>query len=309
MKSKEPLLAVLVSILFPGLGQIYAGFLNRGIFLATISVILMIGCWILVTQYLLKIFISAFDSTGSTSLLSLIWIVVVFFIIVLFGLFVLIDAHRCANKWNTQRNLERRVTGGKKFLLIAGILFLILGFNPPVAIWELTIPQEVKAQLQSVKQFKNNFEAFKINSQSMASTLSKGDRVLADKMIYKRSLPQRGDVIVFRDPQGSGRSFIQRLIAVGGESILIRDGHIFIDGQMLEHPEIQNRHYYNRGQYGQIDESVTVPKGQYFFWEIIALPVMTVDLLVSSHRRMSSARFIKSIGRYKDRAQWNNEPM
>jgi signal peptidase I len=55
--------------------------------------------------------------------------------------------------------------------------------------------------------------------------------------------PQRGDVIVFEqpntDPGAAERDFIKRVIALPGEVVEVHDGKVFIDGRPLDEPYIQ----------------------------------------------------------------------
>ena len=69
--------------------------------------------------------------------------------------------------------------------------------------------------------------------QSMDVTLSGGDTVLLDVLSYQLGSPKRGDVISFK-PNGSttGNSSIKRIIGLPGETIQIKDGMIYIDGEV-----------------------------------------------------------------------------
>jgi len=116
-------------------------------------------------------------------------------------------------------------------------------------------------------------QAFKIPSGSMRPTLLEGDRLMVNKLRYgpqipfteKRlpgtSKPQRGDIVVFVFPGDPKRDFIKRLVAFGGERVEIKSGEIIINDQPIEDPVIKNIFYYNRGDYGKLDESITVPEG------------------------------------------------
>ena len=70
--------------------------------------------------------------------------------------------------------------------------------------------------------------------QSMDVTLSGGDTVLMDTLIYQVGSPKRGDVIAFK-PNGSstGHSSIKRVIGLPGETVEIWKGEVYIDGQRL----------------------------------------------------------------------------
>ncbi|MBN1793718.1 MAG: signal peptidase I [Candidatus Omnitrophica bacterium] len=108
-------------------------------------------------------------------------------------------------------------------------------------------------------------QAFKIPTGSMRPTLLEGDRILVNRFIYRFQKPQRGDVIVFKFPDNPKRDFIKRLIATEGESVEIRSGDIYVNGElMLVPPQIRDRFYYNRGVFGQEGMVVIVPEDSFF---------------------------------------------
>jgi len=120
-------------------------------------------------------------------------------------------------------------------------------------------------------------QAFKIPSGSMIPTFEIGDRIFVNKFIYGPRIPftdimlpairepQRGDVIVFVSPEVPRRDFVKRLIALGGESVEIKDGNIYINGSRIEGPvSACSNNYYNRGEYGEEGKTITVPKDSYF---------------------------------------------
>lgn len=79
-------------------------------------------------------------------------------------------------------------------------------------------------------------QPFVIPTGSMETTILIGDRVLAEKISYRYSEPAVGDIVVFNDPTGRHPQLIKRVIAIGGQEIDIRDGHVFIDGVQLDEP-------------------------------------------------------------------------
>lgn len=83
---------------------------------------------------------------------------------------------------------------------------------------------------------------YTIPSGSMEPTLMPGDRVLVDLTAYGVSLPfthidvipgktpVRGDVVVFPSP-ANGIRLIKRVVAVGGDTVSVTDGHLTVNGQ------------------------------------------------------------------------------
>jgi signal peptidase I len=68
---------------------------------------------------------------------------------------------------------------------------------------------------------------------SMYPSVHDQDYLIASKIDYHFHPPQRGDIIIMRDPQDSSRDFIKRIIAVPGDRVLIGQGHVYINGQLL----------------------------------------------------------------------------
>ncbi len=81
-------------------------------------------------------------------------------------------------------------------------------------------------------------QAFSIPSSSMEPTLTVGNRVIVYKMGYRFHDVNRGDVVVFSNPDGSpdADELIKRVIAVGGETFELRDGRVRINGLLLDEP-------------------------------------------------------------------------
>lgn len=119
-------------------------------------------------------------------------------------------------------------------------------------------------------------QPFRIPSTSMVPTLVVGDRLMVNKLRYGAivplttyrlpgfSKPKRGDIIVFRAPEDRKKDFIKRLIGLSGEKVEIKFGDIYVNGQLVADPIIKNIYYYNRGSYGEVNKSITVPSGYYF---------------------------------------------
>lgn len=107
-------------------------------------------------------------------------------------------------------------------------------------------------------------QAFKIPSTSMVPTLKISDRLLANKILYKIKEPERGDVIIFRYPEDPSRDFVKRLIGLPGETVMIKNGKILINGSELKEPgSIASRYYYSEGDYG-VTGGMKIPENSYY---------------------------------------------
>ena len=70
-------------------------------------------------------------------------------------------------------------------------------------------------------------------SNAMEPTLSAGQVVQMDVDAYKDVLPSREDIIVFTVPESPGLEFIKRVIGLPGDTVEIRNGVVFVNGEPL----------------------------------------------------------------------------
>ena len=103
-------------------------------------------------------------------------------------------------------------------------------------------------------------QPFWIPSESMLDTIQVNDRVMVNKLAYHLGEPQRGDIVVFRDPaepeaeesipeavvrsvmeavgiRTRGRDdLIKRVVGLPGETITIQNSQVLVDGEPLSEP-------------------------------------------------------------------------
>ena len=70
----------------------------------------------------------------------------------------------------------------------------------------------------------------RIPSGSMENTIMTHDRLIGFRFAYWFDEPQRGDIILFEYPVDEKQIYIKRVIGLPGETVEIRDGHIYING-------------------------------------------------------------------------------
>ena len=93
------------------------------------------------------------------------------------------------------------------------------------------------------------FEPFIVPTPSMEPTLMVGDKVIINKLSYRFTDIERGDVVAFHSATEDDKELVKRVIAVEGDEIsLTNEGEIFINGEKLdEHyiPDDQDIKYLN----------------------------------------------------------------
>ena len=79
-------------------------------------------------------------------------------------------------------------------------------------------------------------ELYLVDGPSMRPTLQSAERLVVNKFIYRFREPERGDIVTFADPQVAGRTLIKRVIAVGGQTVDLQGGSVYVDGEKLDEP-------------------------------------------------------------------------
>jgi signal peptidase I len=96
-------------------------------------------------------------------------------------------------------------------------------------------------------------QATRVEGQSMEPNLYSDQRLVVEKVSYRFHGPQRFDIVVLELPSQGDELLIKRVIGLPGETIEIRDGHVYINGQQLQ--ESFTDDITQPGRYGE----VTVP--------------------------------------------------
>lgn len=65
---------------------------------------------------------------------------------------------------------------------------------------------------------------------SMENTIMPGDRLLGNRLAYIKDGPERGDIIIFHNPDNEEELYVKRVIGLPGENVVVEDSKIYIDG-------------------------------------------------------------------------------
>lgn len=198
-KPRNPWIAALLSLLLPGLGQLYDGEPWRGlaVYLGSLSVV-AVPLWVGLPKTFLGL--------------------IVFILIFLFyWLWMLWDAARIA-----RRNRDYVLKPFNRWYLYLAVLLVI-----NISASKLVVPQLLA--LSAVK-------SYKIPSGSMEPAVRMGDHLYADMTYYRSARPARGDLVIFVSPDDPRIELLKRVIGLPGERIEIRDKVVYVNGQRLEDP-------------------------------------------------------------------------
>lgn len=229
-KPRKPVISFLLSLIFPGLGQVYNGSPLRGI-------VFYCGFWALLIGLALGGLI--FSLRGMISLAV---------IAVLAQVLISVDAAVGA----ARRGVVRMRWYNRWYLYLCVVLVGHLVLTPAI---------DWVARYQTV-----GLRTYRMAARSMMPALGKGDCVLVKLRPYARDSPQRGDIIVFPYPGDKSKPYLKRIIGLPGEQLEIKDKAVFINGRGIDDPwGVVDRHMPPqtvpmRDNYGPI----TIPDGTVF---------------------------------------------
>ena len=89
-----------------------------------------------------------------------------------------------------------------------------------------------------------------VNGSSMEPTLHDGDRLLINKFYFLVNPPERKDVVTFQDPHKPGRYLVKRVVGIPGDTVEIRDSHLYVNGKKMNEQYIDTG--IEDGNYGPV---------------------------------------------------------
>lgn len=101
---------------------------------------------------------------------------------------------------------------------------------------------------------------------SMEDTIPKKSRLIGLRLAYTFSEPERGDVIIFKNPNKPEENYVKRIIGLPGETVVLENSTIFVydeDGSLkygpLEEPYLKNKYWMSKDEKYEFH----IPKDRY----------------------------------------------
>jgi signal peptidase I len=76
---------------------------------------------------------------------------------------------------------------------------------------------------------------------SMLPTIDPGDRIIVNCITYDLREPRPGEIVVVHDPMDDKKDIIKRVIALGGDTIEVMDGVLYVNGAVVDEPYVANK--------------------------------------------------------------------
>lgn len=77
-------------------------------------------------------------------------------------------------------------------------------------------------------------QPFYVKGSSMEPNFHDYEYLIIDELTYRFNEPQRGQVVVMRDPLDHSKYFIKRIVGLPGDTVLVEDGDVYINGDVLD---------------------------------------------------------------------------
>jgi signal peptidase I len=142
-------------------------------------------------------------------------------------------------------------------------------------------------------------QAFRVQGTSMLPMLEDGERIIVNKFIYRFHSIERGDVVVFWYPRDPSVSFIKRIVGLPGDSVEVRAGTVYVNGQRLQEEyvdakyrddesyspvEVRRGYYYVLGDHrnssndsrswGEVPEKYIYGRAVFRFWPLSKIGII-----------------------------------
>jgi signal peptidase I len=109
------------------------------------------------------------------------------------------------------------------------------------------------------------FRPFQVNGESMHPNFEDGEYVLTNLITLRFHDPVQGDVIVFKAPPDPEKDFIKRVIGVPGDSVMLKDGDVYVNAKLLDQSGFLSSDVKTYGgSFLKEGEPITVPEGEFF---------------------------------------------
>jgi len=103
-----------------------------------------------------------------------------------------------------------------------------------------------------------------VKGASMEPTFQSGDYILTSKITYKLRPIERGDVVVFKSPRNPDIEYIKRVIGLPGDKILVSNGQVFVNDQLINENYISATTNLWETGYLKENEPIIVPQNYVF---------------------------------------------
>ena len=103
------------------------------------------------------------------------------------------------------------------------------------------------------------YQPVKVEGTSMMPGLEDQERIFVNKFVYRWEPISRGDIVVFRYPRDTSKSYIKRVIGLAGDRVRIENGQVYVNGDAIDEDYVPSD-YADARSYPEI----TVPTGSYF---------------------------------------------
>jgi signal peptidase I len=103
------------------------------------------------------------------------------------------------------------------------------------------------------------YQPVKVEGTSMMPGLEDQERIFVNKFVYRWEPIERGDIVVFRYPRDTSKSYIKRVIGVAGDHVRIENGQVYVNGEALDEDYVPTD-YADARSYSE----VVVPANSFF---------------------------------------------